>query len=274
MADIRLFDRKIRVIVGTIEITDLDISFRIHKSLTPSPNAAELTILNLSAANRSALEHIQIVPVQIDVGYAKGMSTIFLGDLRVAMTTHEGPDYVTRLSAGDGEQAVRKARVNITIKPSAATNDSVLDAVARSLGVGIGNLEQAKNQLRASGLSNQFTEGAVLSGSAFREMNGICRTLGLSWSVLDGKLLILPLGVALAGQALLISENTGMIGSPTVDNSGVLTVKTLLIPDIFPGRKLVLESERISGQYRIEICDYSGDTAATDWYCTIQGKKY
>jgi hypothetical protein len=274
MADVELFDRRIRVVVSTIEIKDLDMAFRVKKSLKPEPNTADLTIWNLNPDHRSALEQLKIAPVMIEAGYKGGVSTLFLGDLRTATTTHEGTDYISRLGSGDGEKKIKKARINVSLKKGAATPAKVLEAVARSLGVGEGNLSQAMSQIQGAGIANHFAEGVVISGSAFREMNSICRSLSLTWSIQGGKLQILPLKTALEGQAIVVSERTGMIGSPTVDNDGVLSVKMLLAPDVFPGRKIVLEAERLKGQYRIESCSYSGDTHGGDWYIDIEAKRY
>jgi len=274
MADVKLFGRKIRVVVSTIEITELTMLFNVVKTLKPEPNKAELTIYNLNPSNRSKLEQMVQAPVQIEAGYQEGMSVLFLGDLRTAITIHQGPDYITKLSSGDGERAVKTARVNVSLKKGSASADKVLEAVAKSLGVGDGNLKQALNVIKAAGLADLFSEGTVIFGSAFREMNELCKSLGLSWSIQGGKLQILELKKALEGQAIKISERTGLIGSPTVDNKGVLTCQTLLIPDVFPGRLMTLESERIQGQYRIESCQYTGDTRGQDWYIQIEGKRY
>lgn len=274
MADVKLFGRKIRVVVSTIEITELTMLFNVVKTLKPEPNRAELTIYNLNPSNRSKLEQMVQAPVQIEAGYQDGMSVLFLGDLRTAITVHQGPDYITKLSSGDGERAVKTARVNVSLKKGSAGADKVLEAVAKSLGVGDGNLKQALAVIKAAGLADLFSEGTVIFGSAFREMTTICHSLGLTWSIQDGKLQILEKKKALEGQAIKINERTGLIGSPTVDNKGVLTCQTLLIPDVFPGRLMVLESERIQGQYRIESCQYTGDTRGQDWYIQIEGKRY
>jgi len=274
MADVKLFGRKIRVVVSTIEITDLDMVFQVTKTLKPEPNKAELTIFNLNPDHRSSLEQMKSAPVQIEAGYQGGTSVLFLGDLRTAMTVHQGPDFITKLSSGDGEKAIKTARVNVSLKKGAASVDKVLESVAKALGVGEGNLKQALSAIKSAGLGELFSEGTVISGSAYREMTNICRSLGLTWSIQDGKLQILELKKALEGQAILVNERTGLIGSPTVDNKGVLTCQTLLIPDVFPGRLMVLESERLKGQYRIESCQYSGDTNGQDWYIGIEGKRY
>lgn len=272
MADTLLFGRAIRVVVNTIEIKDLAMTFRVHKTLKPEPNTAELTVFNLNPDHRSALEQLKTATVLIEAGYVGGTSTLFLGDLRTAISTTENTDVVTKLSSGDGEKAVKKARVKASLKKGSATPQKVLELIAKGLGVGAGNLGTALSQL--GGVANCFSEGAVISGSAYREMNSVCKTLGLTWSIQNGSLQILALRKALDGQAVLLSKDTGMIGSPTVDNDGVLTATMLLAPDVFPGRKLVLDSVRLKGQYRIETCDYSGDTHGQDWYCKLEAKRY
>ncbi len=248
------------------------MQFKVKKTLKPEPNTAEVRVFNLNPDHRSALEHIKTASVMIEAGYEQGLSVLFLGDLRTAISVDDGPDIVTSLSSGDGEKAVQTAQVSVSFKKGTANPQKVLETVAKALGVGEGNLKQALTQLSA--LDNHFSEGTVISGSAYREMNAITRSLGLTWSIQDGKLQILPLRQALDGEAIVVSPETGMVGSPTVDSDGVLKVSMLMAPDVFPGRKLVLKSKRLQGQYRIEACEYTGDTHGQDWYISIEAKRY
>lgn len=273
MANVVLFRRKVRVVVDTIDVTGLDVQFSIKKSLKPDPNTCDLKVYNLNASHRSALEEMKTAAVMIEAGYEKGTSVLFVGTLRTAISVFEGASYVTALSSGDGEKAVRSARVNVSLKKGAKTAD-VIKAVAGALGVGEGNLNDAVSKLSNTGVGDLFSEGAVLSGSAAREMTNICRSAGLTWSIQDGKLQILALKTALEGEAIKLTPKTGLIDSPTVDNNGIVTVRMLLMPDVFPGRAMVLESARIKGQYRLEECTYTGDTRGTDWYIEAKGKRY
>lgn len=273
MANVVLYDRVCRVVIDTIDITGLDVQFTIKKDLKPKPNTCDLKVYNLNASHRSALEEIKTAMVSVEAGYIGGTSVLFIGNLRTAISVDEGPDIVTALSSGDGEKAIQKARVNVSVAKGTKTAD-VIKMVAKALDVGEGNLNDAVSKLQSSGVSDLFSEGAVLSGAASREMSAICRSAGLSWSIQDGKLQLLPLRVALDGEAIKLSSETGLIGSPTVDNDGVLSARMLLAPDIIPGRKIVLESKRLKGQYRLEECVYTGDTAGTDWYIDLKGKRY
>lgn len=272
-----LFDRSVTVTVGTKQFSDLDVVFSVKKNLKATPNTCDLKIYNLSKDSRSALETIQdkdTTPVQIEAGYVNATSIIFLGDLRrVDSGYQDGPDIVTVLSSGDGEKKHRTARVNISVKPQTSTH-AVLTQVVKALGVSEGNLADAANKLSFASIGSMFSEGTVLSGSASREMDRICKSVGLTYSIQNGKLQLLPLGKVLDGLAINVSAQHGMVGTPTVDSKGILKVRVLMVPDVFPGRKIVLDSKRLKGQYRIESTHHFGDTHGQDWYIDIEGKRY
>jgi hypothetical protein len=276
-----LFDRRATVTVDTIRFTALDFSFRIEKSLKPEPNTCELEIFNLSEEHASRLEllapktgkrAIQGIPCKIEAGYKDSVSQLWLGDLRTVETVVDGPDTVTRLSSGDGEKAWQNARLHVSYGPKTPI-ETALRAVARALGVGEGNLGKVVSKLKIAG-SAIFPMGAVISGSASRELVEIARSADLEVSIQDGALQFLDRGRALAGQAIRLAPETGMIGSPTVDNEGVLTVESLIIPDLKPGALIVVEGKRVKGNFRATKCTWSGDTAGADWTITTEAERY
>jgi hypothetical protein len=249
------------------------VSFSVTKTLKPEPNQAEIRVWNLNRDHRSKLEQLPSVPVTLEAGYQGGTSLLFSGQLRTAYTETDGPDQITTLASGDGEIPYRSARVNVAIKKGMSA-DNVIKEVAKALGVAPGNLDAALLKIKASPLRTLFSEGTVVSGQASREMTALCRSCGLIWSVQDGKLQIQGLKEALAGEAIRLAPDTGLVGSPTVDNKGTLTAKALIIPNLFPGRKIVLESARLKGQYRVESTHHTGDTHAEEWYVEVEGKRY
>jgi hypothetical protein len=273
-------------VIDTIEIEHgfgkgaLDVSFSIERSLKPEPNTAEIRVWNLNADHRSQLEEIktektktstgQQVPVLIEAGYEGGYTQLFSGTMRTAFTVREGADLVTTLQSGDGEKEYNRRRINLSIA-KATPNASVLQQVVKALGVGEGNLATVTPALAAVPLL--FPQGGVLSGSASQILTRITQSLGFEWSIQEGTLQILQARAPLSVSATLLSSDTGLVGAPSIDNEGVLTARCLLIPDVFPGRLLVLESERLSGNFRVEKCNYSGNTAGTEWYIDLEAKK-
>jgi len=277
----RLFGRRALLKVNNVGIESRDslrFSFTVSKNLKPEPNKGVFQVWNLTRDHIAQMSVGTWLPVQFDAGYEEGMSTVFLGRCRSGGTTGPKPDAITTFEAGDGEKEVKTSRVNVSIAKGTNT-DQVLKQIALAVGVGAGNLDDAARKIRSafSGTGNIFSMGTVLSGQAAAEMTNICNSLSLDWSIQNGKLQILERKRSLEGTAIYLGgpKGAGMIGEPTIDPKGVLTVSTLLQPDVFPGRLLVLDATRLKGQYRIEETVHSGDTRTdAPWQIEIQAKKY
>ena len=125
-----------------------------------------------------------------------------------------------------------------------------------------------------------FPKGTVLSGNASRELTDLCRSVGAEWSVQNGAVQLLQIGEPLAGKAVELGPDSGLVGSPTIDNKdakkgSIVKATCLLIPDLVPGRKVTFKSvARLEGGFRIEEVTYRGDTSGRDWYAEIECKRY
>ncbi len=218
-----LFDRRIDVTVDTIQITGLDVSFKVEKTLKAEPNTCECSIFNLNEQHRAQLEELkptskqatQGIPCRIEGGYKDQTSLLWLGDLRDVVTERDGADWVTLLTSGDGEKAWKHAELHVSFGPKTALV-TALRAIARSLGVAEGNLSKVVAKLQSAGKAI-FPAGATFSGPASRELNDFARSAGLEVSIQDGALQFLDRGQALAGKAIELNEERGLIGSPSVD---------------------------------------------------------
>lgn len=254
------------------ELSNLDCAFQVKKNLKPEPNTCELKVYNLSRDTRRVLEISKKLVLRLEAGYPDAVAQLFLGEVRSAHTHREGADLVTEISTGDSEKELQKARIQLSVGPKVPAQVA-LTAIARTLGVGLGNVAPAAAKLAAKG-KTIFGPGTVIQGSAAQALTDFCRSADLEWSIQDGVLQILDRAKALDDKAVLLSPDTGLIGSPTVDNKGVLQVTALIQPDLRPGRKIDLRSESFKGGYRIEECEYTGDTSGADWSVKMSCKKY
>lgn len=276
----KLFGRTVKLTVGTLEVSQLSITFKTKRNLKPEPNTASITVRNLSARSRKILEAASTVfggtkprlPARLDAGYGTDLGMLFLGEVRSAVTTVEGPDLISTFETGDSEEEIRKARLNVSYGPRTEP-EVALRAMAEALGVGEGNVSAAAALLKSKGKAF-FGTGVILSGVVHRHLTDFCNSADLEWSVQDGKLQILDRGKPLEGLAVEIGPSTGMIGSPTVDADGHVHARCLLIPDLRPGRKVVFKSKSFSGGYRVIETEHTGDTHGDDWYVDIVCKKY
>lgn len=271
-----LYDRVWRFTVGTVQTDRLRCVAKVEKTLDNKPNTAEVQIYNLHREHLDNIAKAGEVPVKIEAGYGKTLSTLYLGTLRNATVIRDSgsPDVYVKLETGDGQTNVERSFVSKTIAPK-STPDSVLRELALALGVKPGNLDKAKAAIKTQVGGDLFPTGGVLWGSAADEMTRICRSVGLLWTIHNGVLQFTPIDKALEGTALKIDGQHGMVKTPpSIDNKGVLTFSTLLIPDLYPGRKIVMNAAYVKGQWRVEKCSYDLDTHGEAWFIDCTAKRY
>lgn len=269
-----LFGRKYQITIDTLDVSALRCSFKTKKNLLPHPNSCELKIWNLSEKSRTSLSSKKVLKCRVEAGYeSTGTTQLFLGEVRSATHEVDGPDVVTTVETGDSDKAIATTRIQLSVGPTVPVTQ-VLEAIVSKLGIGKGNLLQIAPVLATKGKATLFGVGSAISGSAARAMTDLCRSAGLEWSVQDGNLQILDLNKSLAGKAVLLSPSTGLIGSPTVDGKGVLKAKALIIPELVPGRLVVIDSKSVKGGYRVQVVEHTGDSHGSEWYVEIEGKKY
>lgn len=266
----KVFGRRWRVQVGTIDTGLLDVKFKVSRSLYSRAGTCELEIANLTPDHRHELVTAprRRTFVEVQAGYIDGMSLLFRGDLRKAIPVRDGTNWVVKVTAGDGEHAIRTARVNRSFSPGTSVG-TVVQHIAETMGVGIGNAREALRGASLGEGESVFPEGTVLYGSAAAELTRLCAAARLTWTVQDGNLQVLPLGGALERTALVLGPDTGLVGSPEIVNRRTVNVKALLIPGLVPGQQVILNSAIVTGTWRITEAEYAGDTEGADWHANL-----
>lgn len=257
-----------------LDVSELDCTFKVKKHLKAEPNSCEVAIYNLSANSRALLEIPKKLVLRLEAGYPDAVAQLYLGEIRSAQSVREGADIVTKIETGDSAKELQSAKINLSVGPKVPA-EVVLTAIARTLKVGLGNVQTAAAKLKSKG-ATFFGKGTLIYGSAAQALDDFCKSADLEWSIQDGVLQILDRGKALESQAVLLSSDTGLIGSPTIDHKGIVSFKALIQPDLRPGRKIAFDtlSFKISQGYRIQEVEYTGDTAGQTWYCEGKAKKY
>lgn len=274
MAD--LFGRRLELIVGGKQVDGLRVAFRGTKDLTTTPNAIEIRVWNLAPETRASAM-VKGAGVMLSAGYRDDLGLIFVGDVDIVTHAKEGPDWVTTLQGGDGLTAVQTGRINEAFAAGAKLKD-----VVRKFGERMKvSTSDALAQLRAGkvdGLIDEFTNGLVASGSLHEEFNRVARISGFEWSIQDGALQLLPNGKADTTEAVVLSESSGLIGSPVpavapVAGGGTKTIlraRSLINSALRPGRAVQVQSAQLDGWYRIEKVQLVGDTHGPDWFSDIE----
>ena len=275
----RLFRRAWRVQVGPFETTALDCAFKITRSVAARPGTCEITLRGLSREQREQIlalprrrpfgSAVQVVNagtiLEVSAGYVDAERPIvFRGNLRRAFARRSHPDTWLELSGGDGEYAIRSARVRRAFAPDTSVRD-VLRGIAEAMGVGVGNTDEVSVGASLGDVGALYAGGHVVHGSAADALTSVCRSAGLEWSIQNGLLQILPRGRATTRTAVLLTPDTGLVGSPTKTGRHTAKASCLMIPGLAPGGLVEIRSVVLSGTYRISRLELAGDTDGQEW---------
>lgn len=304
LASTKLFGRSATLIVGSttdptvhvqaqfneentqgLDISGLDIEFVVEKSLRAAePNTCQIKVFNMAPDHRQQLSGNAPLTVNLEAGYITNTSQLYFAGARAAWSSREGTDIITHIESTD--TIARPTGLHKTKKiPPGSTTGSIyrttgaripiamaFQQIAESLGVGLGNLNQA---LAEGSFPISSVNASALVGNGARRMTDLCRSAGLEWSIQDGVLQILNIAEALSTvNAIELSEDTGLIESPSVDSQGALSCTALLIPGLAPGVLIDMDSEFVQGGYRIEKIRYVGSTRGQEWYAHIEAVRY
>jgi hypothetical protein len=275
-----LYDRDVLLNAGGVQIASrspeggqkptLRFTFRIERSNQKEPNTAEISIWNLSKTTRSILQEDEIQTI-LEAGYHGSRETIFHGELEYGSTMRDGTDWITTLQSTDGGRQVASSRVNFSRKGGVPIGD-VMTALAKELGVGLGNAVEKASGGSLRGSVTEFINGVVLSGKTYDQLNKVAMQMGYGLSIQNGQIQLLGPTETLKDRAALLTRTTGLIGSPEPGEKGRVRARSLLQPGLIPGRRVRIESEAVTGFYRVDRVVFSGDTWGTDWYSDIEGK--
>jgi hypothetical protein len=273
-----LFDRRVALTIAkprgllddtganAVVVTDLRVEFRVDKSLSSEPNTCSITVYNLAERTRSLLQDKPTL-IRLDAGYEGSMSRLFVGDLVFSESMRTTADWESRLQVADGSRAY-KARVNRGYARGVQARDALRE-IAQAMGT-----SPPRNIEGASELLSSYSAGLVLDGPAHSALTKLLGAHGLEWSIQDGHLQILRPNDVRPDQAVLVSQETGMIGTPEhsapKENGGkpTLSVQTLLDPRIHPGGRIALrEPGRL---YKVERVSHTGDSHAEAWETHVE----
>ena len=269
----------------------LRIAFDVTKTMDGGSNKATIVVTNLSADSRSRV--VKGAVARLRAGYGDELELIYEGEVRRApQSERQGPDFVTTMECGDGVEAFRAQDVKKTF-PAGTSVKAVILAVAKRftealpdderMPVHFGKTVKKKTKasrlsvrtldadlvvlersLKEQGFSTVLRRALSVSGSANEVMDSLARLYRFDWSVQDGAIQIVAYGATLIGEAVVLGPETGLLGVPAPTDFGC-KFTALLIPRLRPGAAVVIRSDTLSGQFRLETAHLSGDTRADSW---------
>ena len=285
MTNRRLADRVWSVDIGTTRIRNVDgarelsVIFEVAKSLEREPNTATVRIANLSRSTRRSMEEAEDPQVTLRAGYPDLDDIIFVGDARDIWSERDGTEVWTNIEAEDGGRSYRTAEIERSFEADTSV-ETVIRYCAEAMGVGLGNTTVAIDGATLTQADDRYAEGITLSGPAWRQLDRVCRSCSLRWSVQNGVLQLRGSGRPAVTRAILLRPGSGLVGSPTRGKKeprqehASYSVRSLLIPGLYPGRVVRVESEEVNADLLCRRARYSGDTRGEDWFADLEVQEY
>lgn len=283
-----LYNRKVRVTLAlpltgsfvesgapVMRFEDLRITFEAVQSLDKDPNTANITIYNLNAEQRSYLSE-KGIRVVLEAGYDENFNTIFFGDLSSSRSYKEGPDWLTELECKDGGRTVKNSTAFRSFRKGVKAKK-----VVKYLIEAMGLTATAGTKAVVEAMTDEYTNGKVLSGKAANQLDRILADHGLEWSIQNGRLQILKYGTVEDRTVFVfLSKDTGLVGSPEEGapdkkrGPKKYTAKSLLQPGLTPGKLVSLQSIVLEEDVVVDKVTHTGDNFGTEWYSLIEGFLY
>lgn len=265
-----------------LDLSALRIVFQTKKGDLETPNSAEISVYNLSDDTAARIRR-EFTQVCLSAGYEGNAGLIFRGNIRqVRVWRENGVDTILSILAADGDRAYNFATVNTTLAAGSRPADRVrvCQGSMQSKGAGAGYTPDLGGQ--------PLPRGKVMYGMARQYMRDEARDTGTDWSIQDGKVQMVSRKGYLPGEAVVLTHETGLVGSPEQTQDGI-SVRALLNPCLRVGGRIKINNMSIrtmqsplkmaagqqaarldaDGYYRIIKVEFRGDTRGNDWYADM-----
>ena len=275
-----VFDRQYRFLagkaggggfeVGTADAIGIHIAFDVQKQDVSSANTAKIKLWNLNDGHLAALNE-KDCSVALHAGYGTEMPLIFVGAVSVIETVFDGADRMTELEAVDGRVELRDTVVSLSYKGKISAKKIVED-IAEQMGVTATFSYNSK--------LTEFPNGFSFIGAGKTALDKVCVPTESVWEIQNGILQTKFKNDTMNRDAFVLSPTSGLIGIPKKLTMGAENdtdkpkkgweAVYFLNGAIGVGDYVKIESKIVTGFFRVNDVEHTGDNIEGDWFSTAK----
>jgi hypothetical protein len=274
-----------------LDLSNFRIRFNIENADIQSPGSMACRVYNLSKETISQVQK-EFSKVTLNAGYQEGnYGIVFSGTIKQFRVGRENnKDTYLDILAADGDYGFNYGVVNFTLAAGANSEKQIKEIVKNMPGI-----EIDENYEYVFARNKNFTNirGKTFIGMAKSKLRNLASSLDFSWSIENGKVVIIPTTGYRPGEAVVINVATGLIGTPEQTDSGI-ALTCLLNSKLRIGGLVRLNNDEINqlifqkdasqvnyksyteieaisplstdGMYRVYSVEHEGDTSGQAWY--------
>ncbi len=291
--------RKLGLVVYTgskgLDLSSFRVVFEIRNADTESPNNATIRVYNLAASTvQNLVNGGEYTQVTLNAGYVNGnYGVIFTGTIKQFRVGKEtATESYLDILAADGDIGYNQGFVNQSI----AKGSTPLQTIDRLIGA----MPTLSSDNSYSPIITQQNipsiRGQVAFGMARARLRNVVSNLDATWSIQQGKIVVVPRTGYLPGEIVQINIANGLIGVPQQTAEGI-KIRCLLNSRIRIGGLVQLNNDEIAqtlnngigppiaynqygiyhnaalasknGYYRAYVVEHEGDTRGNPWYTNL-----
>ena len=225
-----LFNRNYRLEIESKDtlttITQLRIQFLCKKNRATTANELTVKVYN---PNQDTINQCLVSGsiVRLYAGYNEEIKLIAQSQITTATPIYEGVDIILNLECLDGVESIRKTKVSISFQ-AGSTVKQVLNALVEYLQIPLKVAPDVD-------LNKKFNNGYSFAGGVGTALDEVTDRAFAKWAMQDGTLLIIGQSGTTNANAVLLTPDTGMIGTPMPIED---TVNSLEVGEIRRGWKV------------------------------------
>jgi hypothetical protein len=256
--------------IGEADPVGLHIYFNVQKADVSSANTSKITLWNLNKQHLAVLNEKDCI-VTLKAGYGSVMPLIFVGAVSNIETVIDGADRMTEIEAVDGRIELRDTYVSLSYKGKINTKKVVQD-VAGQMGLPVTFSYNAE--------FSDYPNGFSFIGAGKTVLDKLCAPTGLIWEIQNGILQIKRKNDTMNREVFVISPDSGLIGIPKRLTEGAENdtdkIKSgweavyFLNGAVGVGDYVKIESETVTGYFRVHTVEHDGDNLEGDWLSTAK----
>lgn len=262
-----------------ISLSKHQVVFDIKKGSTAKSEKSTISVYNLS---NDTVDYLitnadKNLVIKFEAGYEGSVKTLFKGTIDSVTDDNDTETRITKLVLG--ESTVNKKEANSFRSYPRNTNiNNIVHDLIEDLGIPIGNVQPITENFL-------YPLKKTIHGHTATHLSRIATWYGYRFSVQNGAAYFIPDKSKFVQEAILVSAETGLIGTPKaiVDKNTVairsnlpttgLKVRCQLNAAIQPESVILVKSGDINQTFKVTKVYYRGDYRGNEWECDIECKK-